>query len=120
MASAPAAAVQTGSVAHAATTQASVPATVATGVTSPAAPLPASGGDAVVLQVASFSNEDNARQALSVLQHAAVTQARLLVAEVGGRQVWRLRVGPVEPESVSELASRIEGLGMGRPQRVID
>ena len=120
LASAPAAAVQTGSVAHAATTQASGPATVATGVTSPAAPLPTSGSDAVVLQVASFSNEDNARQALSVLQHAAVTQARLLVAEVGGRQVWRLRVGPVEPESVSELASRIEGLGMGRPQRVID
>lgn len=117
LASVPAAAVQPGPAAHAATTQASGP---VTGATSPATPLPESGGAAVVLQVASFSNEENARQALSVLQHAAVTQARLLVAEVGGRQVWRLRVGPVEPESVSELASRIEGLGMGRPQRVID
>ena len=81
---------------------------------------PTAGAEAVVLQVASFSNESNARQALSVLLRAAITRAQLLVAEVGGHQVWRLRVGPVEPESEAELASRIEGLGLGRPQRVTD
>lgn len=81
---------------------------------------PAPSAHAVVLQVASFSNEANARQALSVLLHAAISRAQLLVAEVSGRQVWRLRVGPVEPEAASELASRIEGLGLGRPQPVTD
>ena len=74
----------------------------------------------IVLQVASFSSEANAKQALSILLHAAITRAQLLVAEVSGHQVWRLRVGPVEPESEAELASRIEGLGLGRPQRVTD
>ena len=82
--------------------------------------MPALSAHAVVFQVASFSNEANAKQALSVLLHAAITRVRLLVAEVGGRQVWRLRVGPVEPEAAAELASRIEGLGLGRPQPVTD
>ena len=82
--------------------------------------MPALSAHAVVFQVASFSNEANAKQALSMLLHAAITRVRLLVAEVGGRQVWRLRVGPVEPEAAAELASRIEGLGLGRPQPVTD
>lgn len=76
--------------------------------------------DAVVLQVASFSNEVNAQHALSVLHGAAIAQARLLAADIGGRHVWRLRVGPIDPEAEAELASRIEGLGLGRPQRVND
>lgn len=78
------------------------------------------GPNAVVLQVASFSSEENAKHALAVLLRAAVTRARILVADVGGRQVWRLRIGPVDPEAAPELVSRVEGLGLGRPQRVTD
>ena len=96
------------------------PATVAAPATPSESGAPAADPQAVVLQVASFSSEENARHALSVLLRAAVTQARILVADVGGRQVWRLRVGPVDPETAPELASRIEGLGLGRPQRVVD
>lgn len=102
------------------------PATVANAEAAIAAPAtsesgaPAADPQAVVLQVASFSSEENARHALSLLLRAAVTQARILVADVGGRQVWRLRVGPVDPETAPELASRIEGLGLGRPRRVAD
>lgn len=91
-----------------------------TAASAPAASAVATDPDAVVLQVASFSSEVNAKHALSVLLRAAVTRARILVATVGGRQVWRLRVGPVDPETAPELASRIEGLGLGRPQRVSD
>lgn len=81
---------------------------------------PAVTADAIVLQVGSFNNEANAQHALAVLLRAAIARARLLVADVGGRHVWRLRVGPVDPESVAELAARIEGLGLGRPLRVTD
>lgn len=103
----------------------SVPA-VASPASSPApaaAPSPEQGsapGDAVTLQVASFTDESNARRALSLLQRAEIRRARLLAAEVSGRHIWRLRIGPVEVDNVAELVARIEGLGLGRPQRVVD
>jgi rare lipoprotein A len=77
------------------------------------------GGD-VVLQVASFGNEQNARRALAMLQGASIPGAQLQGADVGGRKVWRLRVGPVASSTEPELAARVAGLGFGSPQRVHD
>jgi rare lipoprotein A len=85
-------------------------------------PVPAAavvGGD-VVLQVASFGNEQNARRALAMLQGASIPGAQLQGADVGGRKVWRLRVGPVASATEPELAARVAGLGFGSPQRVHD
>jgi rare lipoprotein A len=81
--------------------------------TSPAA------GD-VTLQVASFGNEQNARRALAMLQGARIQGAQLQDADVDGRKVWRLRVGPVAATTAPELAARVVGLGFGPPQRVRD
>src|SRR5690606_29160076 len=76
--------------------------------------------DLVTLQVASFVNQRNAQQALAMLQGAAIARAQLFDADIGGRKIWRLRIGPVDAASAPELAARIVGLGFGQPQRVRD
>ena len=72
----------------------------------------------VTLQVASFGNQQNAQHALGLLQGAAITQAQLQDADVGGKKIWRLRIGPVSEAATAELAARIVGLGFAQPQRV--
>lgn len=81
-----------------------------------AAETPAAGR--VTLQVASFANQQNASHALAMLRDADIAGARLLDANVDGKQVWRLRIGPVEAGRAPELAARVVGLGFGQPQRV--
>ena len=85
-------------------------------VTTAAASSPAAAG--ITLQVASFSNQRNAEQALSLLRGAAIAQAQLQDADINGRKVWRLRIGPVSEAATPELAARIVGLGFGQPQRI--
>ncbi|MDE2407969.1 MAG: septal ring lytic transglycosylase RlpA family protein [Xanthomonadaceae bacterium] len=72
----------------------------------------------VTLQVASFSDAQNARHALGLLQSAAIASAQLQDTEIGGKKIWRLRIGPVSEAATSELAARVVGLGFGQPQRV--
>ena len=72
----------------------------------------------VTLQVASFANEKNAQQALGMLQGASIARAQLFDADVNGRKIWRLRIGPVDAATAPELAARVVGLGFGQPQRV--
>ncbi|MGV8922469.1 MAG: septal ring lytic transglycosylase RlpA family protein [Thermomonas sp.] len=84
------------------------------------APASAGVGDNVVLQVASFSNDQNAKHALALLQGAAIGNALLLDADVNGKKIWRLRIGPVAAATAPELAARVVGLGFGQPQRVRD
>ena len=72
----------------------------------------------VTLQVASFGNVENARQALSLLQGAAIVSAQLQDVDIGGKKIWRLRIGPVSEALTSELAARVVGLGFAQPQRV--
>ncbi|HSD17312.1 MAG TPA: septal ring lytic transglycosylase RlpA family protein [Thermomonas sp.] len=76
--------------------------------------------DDITLQVASFANQQNAQLALALVQDAAITRARLLDADINGKKVWRLRIGPVAASQAPELAARIAGLGFGQPQRVRD
>jgi rare lipoprotein A len=84
-----------------------------------AAEAPVNSGQ-IVLQVASFADQQNAGQALAMLQRASIDGARLQDARVDGRQVWRLRVGPVDAGRAPELAAQVVGLGFGQPQRVRD
>ena len=70
--------------------------------------------------MASFANQQNAQHALALLQEAAIARARLLDADVNGKKIWRLRIGPVAAAQAPELAARIAGLGFGQPQRVRD
>ena len=55
-----------------------------------------------------------------MLQGASISGAQLQDADVGGRKVWRLRIGPVAAATAPELETRVAGLGFGPPQRVHD
>lgn len=74
----------------------------------------------VLLQVASFSNRENAARALTQLSSAGIAGASLTDIVSGGRTLWRLRVAANDPNSATELAGRIAGLGFGLPQIVRD
>jgi rare lipoprotein A len=84
-------------------------------VAAAAAPVASEG---VVLQVASFGTRENAERALARLDGAGIANARLLDADAGGKRVWRLRVGPVDPAATAELGVRLQGLGFSQPQPV--
>ncbi|GGZ65942.1 hypothetical protein GCM10008101_20020 [Lysobacter xinjiangensis] len=112
-------------VAPAPATAAATPATPTSIAATPVGAAPAASptmsvGDAVTLQVASFSTRDNADRALATLQGAGITGVRLLDAVAKGQPIWRLRIGPVAATAEAELASRLRGLGFAAPQRVRD
>ncbi|MCW4455562.1 SPOR domain-containing protein [Flavobacterium sp. MXW15] len=107
-----------------ATTPASAPAPARTATVAtreaPARDLAAATLGNVLLQVASFSNRDNANRALTQLSAAGIAGASLSDIVSGGRTLWRLRVPASDHASAAELAGRIAGLGFGRPQIVRD
>jgi len=82
------------------------------------APIRSAANGGVTLQVAAFGARSNAERALSMLRGAGIGQARLQDGQSNGQQVWRLRVGPVEADTVAELTARVTGLGFGQPQVV--
>ncbi|MBD9370019.1 septal ring lytic transglycosylase RlpA family protein [Xanthomonas sp. XNM01] len=111
--SAPVAAAPTRAAPAAAST---APATPATAMDQLVQALPAAAPGAL-LQVASFSSQDNAQRALQRLLAAGIAGARLDDATSGGRPLWRLRVASAGVDA-AELAGRIAGLGFGTPQLV--
>ncbi len=87
----------------------------------PARPDPAARAlGSILLQVASFSSQDNAARALGQLSSAGIVGATLSDIVSGGRTLWRLRVPATDATSAAELAGRIAGLGFGSPQTVRD
>lgn len=93
-------------------------ASVASKVAVQAPSSPGKAGD-ITLQVASFASEQNASRALTMLKGAGI-DARLQDAQVKGQKLWRLRVGPMQGGTATELAGRIAGLGFGQPRVVKD
>ena len=79
---------------------------------------PVASGAGMTLQVAAFGARANAERALAMLRGAGVDDARLLDGLSAGKQVWRLRVGPVASARIAELSARVAGLGFGQPQLV--
>ncbi|KLD76706.1 septal ring lytic transglycosylase RlpA family protein [Xanthomonas hyacinthi] len=74
----------------------------------------------ILLQVASFASRENANRALLQLASAGIVGASVSDIVSGGRTLWRLRVAAEDHGRATELASRIAGLGFGRPQIVKD
>ncbi len=71
------------------------------------------------LQVASFSDKDNAKRLQDRLQDADLGRVRLEKAEVGRRDVWRVRIGPLRSASEAEPIRRaLYRLGLGEPQQI--
>ncbi|MBH1666737.1 septal ring lytic transglycosylase RlpA family protein [Stenotrophomonas maltophilia] len=75
---------------------------------------------AVMVQVASFSNRDNANRAMGQLNAAGIVGAPISDIAAGGRTLFRLRVPASDHASAAELVGRIAGLGLGSPQIVKD
>jgi rare lipoprotein A len=90
-----------------------------------AKPLPAEQQSAahqgeVLLQLGAYSARDNAERARDRLQAGGIESLRIDQAEVDGKPVWRLRVGPVPQTRVQELSVRAADLGFGSAQIVRD
>ncbi|PNS08404.1 septal ring lytic transglycosylase RlpA family protein [Solilutibacter silvestris] len=74
----------------------------------------------LTLQVAAFSSQQNAEHALDIVQHAGVSNARIVEGWANGRRFWRLRVVAMNSAEVPTLSARISGLGFGTPNPVRD
>jgi len=82
------------------------------------APLPVAVGDGVLLQLAAYGTRENAERARARLAAAGLGPARIDEAQVDGRPVWRLRIGPVPGDQVPELSRRAGDLGFAPAQIV--
>jgi len=81
-------------------------------------PAPVAAGT-LFLQVASFSQQDNARRLEQRLKASGVADVRLQTAKVPAGTVWRVRVGPVRSDRrLEELRRTLRGLGLGEPQQI--
>jgi rare lipoprotein A len=74
-----------------------------------------SGGRRIV-QVGSFAEKDNARRLADRLDDAGIDDVDLDRAEVDGRDVWRVRVGPLDADEVEAVLARIRALGLPNPR----
>lgn len=87
----------------------------------PAPVRPATGrdeGDATRrwLQLGSFADKDNARRLVDRLEDAGIDHADIDHAEVAGRDVWRVRIGPLSLSEIESLAEKIRDLGLPSPR----
>ena len=75
-------------------------------------PSPRATGGPQRIQVGSFSDKDNARRLADRLGDAGIDNVDLDHADVNGRDVWRVRVGPVDADALPALFERLRGLGV--------
>ena len=82
---------------------------------------PGGGSGRLYLQVASFAEKDNAKRLKDRLDDADLGRVRLEKAEVGRRDVWRVRIGPLRSAAELEPVRRqLYRLGLGEPQQVVE
>ena len=73
------------------------------------------------LQVASFAEPANAQRLIERVQKAGIPGAAIKTAQVAGRTVYRVRVGPfVSREDSHASADRLHDMGMGVPTLMTD
>jgi len=87
----------------------------------PAPPAVTSGHPGIYLQVGAFSDADNAERLARRLRLADLGAVQVMEAEVNGRRVRRVRIGPlVDVDRADQVSARIEGMGLPRPQVAVD
>jgi rare lipoprotein A len=80
-----------------------------------------SGHPGIYLQVGAFSDADNAERLAQRLRQANLGAVQVMDADVNGRRVRRVRVGPlVDVDRADQVSARIEGMGLPRPQVAVD
>ncbi|MCX7557629.1 septal ring lytic transglycosylase RlpA family protein [Xanthomonadaceae bacterium JHOS43] len=89
--------------------------------TVPPSPSSAAPAGRVWLQVASFTEADNARRLVERLEGARIGKTDIQRAQVGGRIVYRVRVGPfVNAERSHAASERVHGMGLGVPTLITE
>ena len=78
----------------------------------PARPEPVSDDDKRYLQVASFSEEDNAKALKQRLQDADVEQVFIQKQRIDGNSLWRVRVGPLGELEMAGIQRKLQELGL--------
>ena len=87
----------------------------------PPPPKPASSGPGIFLQVGAFSDASNAERVAQQLRTANFAPVQVVDAQINGRNIRRVRVGPLASvDQADDVTSRIEGMGLPRPQVAVD
>ena len=87
----------------------------------PPPPAVTSGHPGIYLQVGAFSDTDNAERLAQRLRQANLGDVQVMDADVNGRRVRRVRVGPLaDVDRADQVSARIEGMGLPRPQVAVN
>ena len=73
-------------------------------------------GDPAIIQAGSFGEKSNARRLADRLEEGGVGRVDVDHAEVDGRDVWRVRIGPVDGDDMDGVLARLRGLGVLNPR----
>lgn len=75
----------------------------------------------IYLQVGAFSDNANAERVAQKLRSANFAPVQVVDAQINGRSVRRVRVGPIaDVDSADDVTARIEDMGLPRPQVAVD
>ena len=75
----------------------------------------------IYLQVGAFADNANAERVAQKLRSANFAPVQVVDAQINGRSVRRVRVGPIaDVDSADEVTARIEDMGLPRPQVAVD
>jgi len=83
-------------------------------------PAPSIAGDDVTLQIGSFAERENAKRLQDRLQQAGIDEVDIDHVELDGRDLWRVRVGPVAAADFPALRERLRTLELPEPRVVRD
>ena len=75
----------------------------------------------IYLQVGAFSDAENAQRVAQRLRQSNFAPVQISTVEVNGRQVRRVRVGPLsDVDRADQVSEKIEDMGLPRPQVAVD
>ncbi|PWK85884.1 septal ring lytic transglycosylase RlpA family protein [Fulvimonas soli] len=75
----------------------------------------------IYLQVGAFADAGNAERVAARLRAAHLAPVQVVQAEINGRRVSRVRLGPLaDVDSADALTARIEDMGLPHPQVAVD
>ncbi len=79
------------------------------------------GHPGIYLQVGAFADAENAERLAQRLRAANLGAVQVMDADMNGRRVRRVRVGPLaDVDRADQVSARIEGMGLPRPQVAVD
>jgi len=75
----------------------------------------------IFLQVGAFSDNANAERVAQQLRAANLAPVQIIDAQIGGRAVRRVRLGPIsDVDRADQITTQIETMGLPRPQVAVD